>query len=315
MKRLISLAVSCLILGILYWRIDASDILTVLGSVDGCWLLLAVAIFVPVTLLGAARLHYMVRRKTEDIGYGDALALQFAASVMNLVLPSKMGDIAKAVFLKDHGHMGNATAFAIVVLEKANDVLALLLLCGVGLVLFPDKHLWFWVLTALIAASLLMGILMIYVRGFAELLFRILARLLPSRLEVAVGRLRDAWLDTFIYLDLRLRHQVVLFSMFIWLVHLTQIWLFILALNVDTVDFLASMGLSALAIFFGLLPFTFMGVGTRDAALIYLYAPYFPAAVGAALGVLTTLRYLLPALVGIPFFVRYLPALTVKPRS
>jgi uncharacterized membrane protein YbhN (UPF0104 family) len=46
---------------------------------------------------------------------------------------------------------------------------------------------------------------------------------------------------------------------------------------------------------------TLAGIGTRDAALIYFYLPYFSPASAAALGLYCTLRYVLPALFGLPF--------------
>ncbi|NEQ17581.1 MAG: UPF0104 family protein, partial [Moorea sp. SIO3E2] len=87
--------------------------------------------------------------------------------------------------------------------------------------------------------------------------------------------------------------------------HLLQIWLFILALNAWT-PFLANLALSPLAILAGLLPLTFAGVGTRDAALIFFYQRYFPKEEAAALGLLCTSRYLLPAIGGLPFLGQYL---------
>ena len=55
------------------------------------------------------------------------------------------------------------------------------------------------------------------------------------------------------------------------------------------VPFITNLALSSLAILAGLLP------------LVYLYQPYFSASVGAALGILCTSRYFIPALVGLPF--------------
>ena len=61
-----------------------------------------------------------------------------------------------------------------------------------------------------------------------------------------------------------------------------------------------------LSLLVGLLPVTFAGIGTRDAAIIVLYQPYFSTEVGAALGLLCTMRYVIPALVGLPYLERYL---------
>jgi uncharacterized membrane protein YbhN (UPF0104 family) len=58
-----------------------------------------------------------------------------------------------------------------------------------------------------------------------------------------------------------------------------------------------------------LLPLTLAGIGTRDAALILFYRPYLNAPTAAALGILCTMRYVLPALGGLPFLSSYLPSL------
>jgi len=97
-------------------------------------------------------------------------------------------------------------------------------------------------------------------------------------------------------------------SLAIWFLHLVQIWMLILALNA-AVPFLDNLALAPLAILAGLLPLTFAGIGTRDAALIFFFAPYMAAPVGAALGLLCTLRYVLPAIAGLPFLGAYLGVL------
>ncbi len=59
-----------------------------------------------------------------------------------------------------------------------------------------------------------------------------------------------------------------------------------------------------MAIFIGLLPVTFAGVGTRDAAMLYFLGPATGKGVALALGVFATLRYVLAGLAGLPFIVR-----------
>lgn len=56
-----------------------------------------------------------------------------------------------------------------------------------------------------------------------------------------------------------------------------------------------------MALFVGLLPVTFAGIGTRDAALVYFLAAAAGEGPALALGVLGTLRYVVPALCGLPF--------------
>jgi hypothetical protein len=60
-----------------------------------------------------------------------------------------------------------------------------------------------------------------------------------------------------------------------------------------------------IAIFIGLLPITIGGMGTRDAALMALFAPYEGAALMAGIGLLCSTRYWLDSLLGWPFFQAY----------
>jgi uncharacterized membrane protein YbhN (UPF0104 family) len=263
-----------------------------------------------------------------QLSFGEANKLILVASVLNLILPSKMGDIAKAYFMRERGHMSGALSLALVVFEKACDMLSLLWWCVFGLIwikLFnakalsafhlppwadrlglPGESLVFWLIALIVGGSLALGMLLIGSRKFAEFFFVTGRRLAPAKVGGKLAKLHEAWneMHGYFWKSKTQLARVTITSVFIWFLHLLQIWMFILALRAWT-PFLANLALSPLAILAGLLPLTFAGVGTRDAALVLFYKPYFAAPVAAALGLLCTARYLLPALGGLPFAGEY----------
>jgi len=305
MKRFISLAVSLVILGIIYVQIDFEGLVRVLQNCHPFWMAVSLLMVIPTTGITAWRLQQLVPHSVR-IGFAEANRLILAASVLNMILPSKMGDIAKAYFIKQRGHLEGSLALSLVVFEKACDLLSLLLWCVFGLALYPEKDLFFWGMTGGVALLLAIAILLLASRKFARLFFRVSKRISPAKLRDKFEGLQISWhqMHDYFWSDRRQLTQIMLTSIFIWFLHLFQIWLFILALNA-TAPLLASLALSPLAILAGLLPLTFAGMGTRDAALIALYQPYFAAPTAAALGLLATSRYLLPAIAGIPFLGRY----------
>ena len=137
--------------------------------------------------------------------------------------------------------------------------------------------------------------------------FTLIMFILPKRFFLSVSAFQKGWFEAinFIKKDKIKVWTLSLLSIFLWFLHLLQIWLFILSLS-PNVDFIVSLAITPLAIFAGLIPLTFSGIGTRDFAFIYFYSAYFSAATGAALGILAMLRYVIPAIVGIPFFSHYL---------
>ncbi len=169
-----------------------------------------------------------------------------------------------------------------------------------------SDSLLFWLAALVVGGALVLGTLLIGSRAFARFFFATAGRLAPGKIGAKLGAMQAAWdeMHGYFWASKSKLLLVVGTSVFIWFLHLLQIWLFILALRASA-PFLANLALSPLAILAGLLPLTFAGVGTRDAALILLYAPYFDQHSAAALGILCTARYILPAIGGIPFASRY----------
>ncbi|MCA1991585.1 MAG: flippase-like domain-containing protein [Coleofasciculus sp. S288] len=306
MKRLISIAVSLIILGVIYWKIDFQGLIQVFQNCNGWWMAISLGMVVPLTMFTAWRLQQLMPQGAK-LGFGEANRLILAASTLNMVLPSKMGDIAKAYFIREQGHLSGSLSLSLVVFEKACDMLSLLLWCAFGLMLYPQKDLLFWTMTVGVALGFAIGILLLSSRKFAQIFFLIGKRFAPKKLKLKFEKLQMSWgeMHDYFWRDKAQLFKITGISVFIWFLHLLQIWLFILALNA-WVPFLVNLALAPLAILAGLLPLTFAGVGTRDAALIVFYMRFFDVPTAAALGVLCTSRYLLPAIGGLPSLGQYL---------
>jgi uncharacterized protein (TIRG00374 family) len=306
MKRLISIAVSLLILAVIYSKIDFSSLIKVFQNCNGWWMAISLGMVIPLTLITAWRLQQLMPSRAR-LGFGEANRLILVASVLNMVLPSKMGDIAKAYFMKQRGHLDGSLSLSLVVFEKACDMLSLLLWCVFGLIFYPSKNWLFWIMTGGVAFGLITGLLLLSSRQFAQVFFIIGKAIAPKKLKPKLEKLRISWgeMHEYFWHDKAQLLKITSTSIFIWFLHLLQIWFFILALKAWT-PFLANLALAPLAILAGLLPLTFAGVGTRDAALIAFYQPYLNAPTAAALGLLCTSRYLLPAIGGLPFLGQYL---------
>ncbi|MGD1897663.1 MAG: lysylphosphatidylglycerol synthase transmembrane domain-containing protein [Phormidesmis sp.] len=325
MKKIISLAVSTLILILIYTQIDFNGLIEIFRTCDLLWMTVSLGMVVPITFFTSWRLQQVVPPYVR-LGLWEANKLILAASVLNMVLPSKMGDIAKAYFMRDsslreaadhsdssakaHKPISGSLSLSIVVFEKACDFLSLLLWCSFGLLLLPVKDAFFISMTVAIAGGLVAGTLILGSPRVASIFFCGAQHIAPGKVREKLKKLEASWgeMQRYFWGDRARLLTIALTSIFIWFLHLLQIWFFILALNA-WVNPITNLALSPLAILAGLLPLTFAGVGTRDAALIVLYQPYFSAATGAALGLLCTSRYLLPAIGGLPFLNQYLTRL------
>ncbi|MDE5106146.1 MAG: lysylphosphatidylglycerol synthase transmembrane domain-containing protein [Trichodesmium sp. St17_bin3_1_1] len=311
MKRLISLIISLLILIVIYRKIDFTGLIKVFQNSHHIWMIISVSMIIPLTILTAWRLQQLMPKKGKKsssyLNFGEANQLILGASVLNMILPSKMGDIVKAYFMKQRGNLKGTLSLSIVIFEKSCDLVSLLIWCVFGLIVYPEKDLLFWIMTTGVTSGLIICLLLLSSRKFARIFFHIARKFTPKKISSKIDDLENSWIEMHKYFwhDKQQLTKIAVTSIFIWFGHLSQIWFFTLALNASA-PFIQSLALSSLAILAGLLPLTFAGVGTRDAAFIMFYQPYFSPEVGAALGLLCTSRYVLPAIAGLPFFGKYL---------
>jgi len=146
----ISVLVSGLILLVLYSTIDFVAFLNILFDVNASLFFFGIFLVIPITLLVAFRLNWLSSENSK-IGYIESLKLVLAASVMNLVLPAKMGDIFKSSFMTINKNNEYENNVALVMFEKICDLLALLLWCFFGLLVFEIDYSTFILLFIIIS--------------------------------------------------------------------------------------------------------------------------------------------------------------------
>lgn len=303
MKRLIALAVSLIILAIIWWSVDMRAIGAAIAAADPIWLLLGLAMVVPLTLVTALR--FMMLSRT-PLRLGSATRLILSASTLNLVLPSKMGDLAKSYVLTSKYGFDGKLALALVVMEKMLDMAALLFWGVLAMLWLGRDEPWLLLAAVATGGLLLLLIVLLSPLGLSRWLIGLAARLLPGKIGRWVGGFGGEWQEAVRWFWSRRGRMlgVVAVSIALWAAHLAQFWLFAQALA--PVPFLDNMAFATLAILAGLLPLTMAGVGTRDGAILFLYRDFLAPGQAAVLGVLATLRYLLPAIAGLPFMGDYL---------
>lgn len=312
MKRLIPIAVSSLIIVMIYRSIDFQAVLEVFRDSELTWLIFSFGIFIPTIGLTSFRFK-LISRGQKLISFIECIKLILAASSLNLILPSKLGDLAKGTFIAKGSETNAIGAFSLVFYEKVCDLLSLLIFCVFGFFFFNEPDQIVIILLIIVAFGLGIGTLLLVSRNFYRGLFWLVKSLLPHHFGVRIDSLAESWDYSFSYFqnNPRLRGAIWILSLLIWILHMAQIWFFIKALGY-TIPFLDHLVLIPLSIFAGLLPLSFAGIGVRDYALIFFLKDYLSPATAASLGLLCTTRYLLPALFGLPFLRSYLSRLTKK---
>jgi uncharacterized protein (TIRG00374 family) len=200
--------------------------------------------------------------------------LAFASGLfMGSVTPGRVGEMGKALYLKQDQNVPVSEGLANVLMDRLFDLYAILLLGCAGLVWFrllPDWALALAVVGTGLALLMPLALLSERLASFGLGLIRHLPVLKRSagRLESAVQRFQQG-------LRPLIRPGLVrplILTLVAYAFFFGQAWLLALALDLDVGPAYLAVCLS-IAGLITLLPISFSGLGTRDAVLIALFAP------------------------------------------
>lgn len=192
---------------------------------------------------------------------------------IGILTPGRMGEIAKALYLKKDGHsMGKSLVG--VILDRLSDFAFLLVFIFLGSLFLLgvfQKQILIFVSGIIIATFLLVVFLKVgLIKWFLNKIFRIFV---PEGYQKSWKiNFQDFINDLKIY---KLKHYIVIFSItiFSWVFYYLQMYILAkgVGLNIPFLYFAISVTIAG---FITLIPISVSGIGTRDAALILLFTPF-----------------------------------------
>jgi uncharacterized protein (TIRG00374 family) len=170
-----------------------------LAQLDYKWVLPAMALYTFDMLLRAYRWQVVLKGNDIHISLRDAFLAYNLGNSLNIIIPAKLGDIARSYYLKKKFDMGYSLTLPATFLDRVFDVLgvyAVLLFCGVYIMLGTKLEGWlYYTFAAGIAALVLTVAAMELLLRRRENIERIgnekLRRLLYSLTDAFTGSFRD----------------------------------------------------------------------------------------------------------------------------
>ena len=268
--RLIGLILAAGLVAAFWWQVNPVTLVSSLSRLRLVPLAVALALFAPQIAVSAFRWHLIA-----GCSLRTAARAVLVANALNLVLPGKLGEFAKAATSR----RGIRFGAGLVVGERVGDVLVIVLLGG-GL-LFLDYPIRAFRLSA--------GL-------FAAAAFVALA---TASVYVQLRRLGQRGCELAVLAAQIFRPGPLIATALLWFLHGVQVALFAEAVGASSRPPL----LFTLAqwIFLGsAVPLAPWGLGSREGVMFLLLSPVERSSVIGATALLFLLRYWVPGLVGLP---------------
>lgn len=252
----LSVSVSLCLIIFLLSRINFADIKDIFYQSNKFFLLYAVLITLCIPIASAIRWKGVIRAQNINLSIWTAIRAVLMANVLNSFLPSKGGDVVKALYLKNKGiSIGLGT----VILERMIDLFVLGILGIIGFVV--SNTIWgFWIgLILIIGVSSIISIIII----------------IPVYKLPVSNTLKLKFNDFSKVFSLWIKNpfaiiQTFLSSCIVWFCAGYSVVFLCIAFNTEvTIGY--SLSIFPLCILAGLFPLTLSGIGTRDAAFIHFF--------------------------------------------
>lgn len=301
-KRIASLAVTLIIVILIYSRADLAVLGRIVINVSPIYLYLALALFGTHFLLSGWR-WAIISRLYCSISIIESIRFIIACGPLNLIFPAKAGSFSKSFFMKEEGYLELRPAVSMAFYEKCSDVAALSLIFIFSFILTPAANVL--IVTVLVVTSFF---LILYLGLHIVKLNLIIERSLSVKYEKSrVLKILYTALNAIFDYILQVKKQkkrllmINLISILIWVNSILQFIFFFKMFGFQVPVPTIFLNISC-AIFIGILPVSLCGIGTRDAAIIYLFRDILSYNEAVFIGIASTLRYIFPALIGLPFF-------------
>lgn len=284
-RGLLLITLTAIVFWLLFRKIDLAGVMGLLAAVPPLVWLSATLLTFTFPVLSAIRWYLVLRVMGFDVPISRCLLVIIGIWPLSSISPSKAGDLLKAVSLREE--IRPALVAGSVLTERALDILTLSGFAFAGGLAFGDMRIAF---LAALAGGAVLGALL--VAGFG--------------IRFPVGRKFQGTVeDLFRSLKLLASHPgpcvaVLALTAGNWLASIVQTKILFYGVGAS-VPLGFTLTALPIAIFAGLVPVTFGGMGTRDSAIVALFAAFATAPQALAVGLLYSFfGYWLLAVLGIP---------------
>lgn len=265
--------IGIIVLLILLRKADIPRVGSNLALAD-CRYLPLLIFFVPAAfLLNAFKWRLLLEKQKIKVPFFQLLKFNLIGNFYGIVTPGHLGNLIRIDYLKKYTGKSYSQCSASVFLDKIIDLIGILTLAFLGILIFMrflPKRLFF--LGAVVLFLLLLMVIFIIEKRLNKKWLKIVYyRLIPSKRRESLKTVYQIFYRDFPgYSDIL---WLILFSLLFWLILMTGSYLIFIALGIKINWFYAIMTL-AIAVMVSLLPISFSGWGTREAALFVLFAPF-----------------------------------------
>jgi len=272
LRYLFSFLISLIILLFLIFCGDVNRFIKVLSQVSVNSVIIMVIVYALSWIFRTIRLERTVASLGSKMPFKNLFKLNISGYALNVLLPVKIGDVARMLFLKAEGMEGDK-AIASVIYIRLLDIISIIMLATPVLFIMTKESIPNWAIISVISCILIIVLIFVFLSiGRMQRLFDIIEAKITLKVTkglLRVGKevhwnLRNLLFKSSVYYDM-------FYSILIWLLEALTCYVVALSLNAQVSPLLIIFGVS-MANISKIVPATPGGIGIYEGIIVGIFA-------------------------------------------
>ena len=272
LRYLFSFLISLIILLFLIFCGDVNRFIKVLSQVSVNSVIIMVIVYALSWIFRTIRLERTVASLGSKMPFKNLFKLNISGYALNVLLPVKIGDVARMLFLKAEGMEGDK-AIASVIYIRLLDIISIIMLATPVLFIMTKESIPNWTIISVISCILIIVLIFVFLSiGRMQRLFDIIEAKITLKVTkglLRVGKevhwnLRNLLFKSSVYYDM-------FYSILIWLSEALTCYVVALSLNAQVSPLLIIFGVS-MANISKIVPATPGGIGIYEGIIVGIFA-------------------------------------------
>jgi glycosyltransferase 2 family protein len=265
--------IGILLFVIILSKSNIGEIIKNIGHIKPIYLIITTLIFIPYLIMKVFCWKYILRQQGIRYQLKDLFLMYCSGLYLGILTPGRMGEIAKALYLKQDGHSMGKSLISIVI-DRVSDLAFLVTFIFLGSLFYVTM---FQKQVLILVSGIFLAIILFFIFSKIGLirwgLNKIFYILIPKKNQ-------ESWKVNFQDFmseikNYKLKHYfVILFITAIyWLLYYLMAYILAIGvgINIPILYFAISITVAGLIT---LIPISVSGIGTRDFVLLALFAPF-----------------------------------------
>jgi len=157
-RNAVGLAISCICLGFIAWRIDIAAVRNAIANFQWIYLVWGALSLAGGYSMRIMRWSMLLRAAGSPVSFTACIAPFLGSITLNNVLPMRLGDVVRALVFPSAIGINKITATGSLVMERLVDLMTLLACLVIGLTLSPAAKLPEWMASTSISLAIIGGV-------------------------------------------------------------------------------------------------------------------------------------------------------------